>query len=508
MQLSENWREWPVPAKVRLLERLRERKTPSKIDIMGWPARHVIGPDEATPQPFHLGQQWAFDSERRVTAMLAGTQSGKTSWGPWWLKEEIEKRGQGDYLAVTATYDLFKLKMLPALQRVFVDILNIGRYWSNDRVIELRNPETGEFEAARSTDSMWGRIILRSADSSGGLESATVKAAWLDEAGQDRFTLAAWNGVKRRTALHLGRIMITTTLYNLGWVKSELIDRATDGGSVTLEVLENGAELERTDNAEADICLIQFDSITNPSYPMEAYEDARATMPEDEFEMFWRGRAAALRQLIYDVFDRVRHTCPRFPIPQGWRRYMGLDFGGVNTAAVFYAEEPGTGRLYAYREYLEGGRTAQEHARALLVDEPGRPECYGGSKSEGQWRREFAAGGLPIRGPTISDVNLGINRVYGCHKKDGIVYFDDLRRIVAEKGRYQRKKDRQGNVTSAIKDKNMFHLLDAERYVIGEIRKETAQSGDGLLADAQATLAAPSRWSTAGGTPRWRRTRR
>jgi len=438
--------------------------------------------------------------------MSSGTQSGKTSFGPWWLATEIEQCGRGDYLAVTATYDLFKLKMLPALQQVFVSILGIGRYWSNDRVIELRNPDTREFEAIRSTDPMWGRIILRSADSSGGLESATVKAAWLDEAGQDRFTIMAWNGVKRRAALHQGRILITTTLYNLGWVKSELIDRAKDGGIATLEVLDNGAELERTDNGNANICLIQFDSIANPSYPVEEFEDARDTMPEDEFEMFWRGRAATLRQLIYDAFDRVRHRCPRFPIPPDWKRYLGLDFGGVNTAAIFYAEEPGTKRLYAYREYLAGGKTAKGHAKALLEGELGRPECYGGSKSEGQWRREFAAGGLPIRAPTVSDVGIGINRVYGCHKQDGIIYFDDLRRIVAEKGRYQRKKDRQGNITSDIKDKRMFHLLDAERYVIAEIRRETTTQ-PGKLAEAQEHLARPSRWTTGAkrAGSRWRR---
>lgn len=435
-----------------------------------WPDCHVVGPDEETPVSFHLGQQWTWESERRVTAMIAGSQGGKTTVGPWWLAREIERRGAGDYLAVTATYDLFKLKMLPALLKVFVEILRIGHYWAGDRVIELCDPETGRFGATRSTDPMWGRIILRSADAPSGLEAGTVKAAWEDEAGQDRFTIAARRGIQRRLAIHQGRELITTTLYNLGWVKTHVIDPAQKGGEVTLETLPNGAEVERTDNAGADICLVQFDSIANPTYPVEEYERARAEMPEDEFAMFWRGRVARLRYLIYDIFDTARHVCPPFPIPDDWPRYLGLDFGGVHTAGVFYAEEPGTRRLYCYREYLAGGRTAKGHAEALLRGEPGRPMCVGGSRSEGQWRSEFAAGGLPVREPRISDVNVGINRVYGCHKRDEIVYFEDLVGILAEKGRYRRKRDKSGEPTDDIEDKASFHRLDAERYIVSYIR--------------------------------------
>jgi hypothetical protein len=481
-----------------------------------WPAEHVIGPDEVTPVPFHLGQRWAWESERRIVAVCAGTQSGKTAWGPWWLAREIERCGRGDYLAITSVYDLFKMKMLPALLLVFEQFLPRvwrddglafrGRYWAGDRVIEVCDPETGRFLAERSTDAMWARVILRSADAKGGLEAGTVKAAWLDEAGQDRFTADARKAILRRLAIHRGRELITTTLYNLGWVKTQIIDRAQKGGEVVLETLDNGAELERTDNAAEDICLVQFDSIVNPAYPMEEFEAARATMPDDEFAMFWRGRVARLRDLIYDCFDTKRHLCPRFPIKPDWKRYVGMDFGGANTAAVFYAEEPTTRRLYAYREYLEGRKTAVGHVAALLHGEPGIPLCVGGSKSEGQWRQEFAAAGLPILGPAVHDVDLGINRVYGCHRRDEIIYFDDLTGVIDQKGRYRRKRDRSGNPTGEIQDKRLFHYLDAERYIISYIRGD-AGAAEGALAAAQDALAAGSRW-TQRTTPRWKRTRR
>src|SRR6266540_1498987 len=143
----------------------------------------------------HVGQAKAWRSQARFIVVLAGTQSGKTSYGPAWLKREIDRCGAGDYLAVTASYDLFKLKMLPALRETFEHVYQIGRYWSGDRVIELRDPATGLFWAKHADDTMWGRIILRSAESGAGLESNTAQAAWLDEAGQDGFDLTTWEAV-------------------------------------------------------------------------------------------------------------------------------------------------------------------------------------------------------------------------------------------------------------------------------------------------------------------------
>src|SRR5690606_1835491 len=86
---------------------------------------------------FHDGQARAWRSVRRIVAIISGSQGGKTSFGPWWLAREVETCGPGDYLAVTATFDLFKLKMLPSIREVFEDILGIARYWAGDQVLEL-----------------------------------------------------------------------------------------------------------------------------------------------------------------------------------------------------------------------------------------------------------------------------------------------------------------------------------------------------------------------------------
>lgn len=410
----------------------------------------------------HSGQSRAWDSTRRFVVMLAGTQSGKTSFLPWLLWREIQRCGAGDYLAVTASYDLFKLKFLPTLREVFEHTLRCGRYWSGDRVIELADPSTGQFLAKRADDPMWGRIILRSAESGGGLESTTAKAALLDEAGMDSFTVETWEAVLRRLSLSLGRVFVGTTLYNLGWLKLHLYDKAMRGDE-TVEI-------------------VQFDSTENPAFPVEEYERARRDMPLWKFDMMYRGRFTRPAGLIYDSFDEAHDLIPRFAIPDQWPRYLGLDFGAVNTAGMFYAAEPNTPNLYAYREYKAGSRTAKEHATALLEDEPHLPTAVGGSWSEDNWRAEFAAAGLPVSRPDVKEVEVGIDRVYGAHKRHEIKVFSDLAGYLDEKRSYSRVVDANGNPTDKIDNKSSYHLIDAERYIVGKLRgyaEEEYQSATG-----------------------------
>lgn len=401
--------------------------------------------------------------------MIAGSQGGKTSFGPWWLMNEIKTISGGDILAVTASFDLFKLKMLPTMLNVFEHILGIGRYWTGDKIIELKDPSTGKFLAGKATDRMWARIILRSADALGGLESATAGAAWLDECGQDRFTRSAYHAIRRRLAIKRGRILMTTTLYNMGWIVDTIIDKAIEHGTSFLGTV-GSAEYEVVDNPLDNIFLVQFDSTVNPAFSYEEFKEQEAMLSEEEFNMFYRGRKATFRSLIYNTFDRHLHTCKRFTIPDNWERYMGLDFGGTHTAAVFFAEHPETKVLYCYREYLQGKMDIETHAKVLLQNEPHVPICYGGAKSEDQWRREFSKYGLPVFNPKLTSVDLGINRVYAQHKANGIIYFDDLDGIINEKLKYRRKMDGNNNITPEIENKNVFHLMDSERYIIGEIR--------------------------------------
>lgn len=458
-----------------LKEALQETEPP--------PERHVLDPD-GHYVPFHRGQEEVWDSTRRITAMSAGTQSGKTCLGPWWLKRKIDEGGSGDYYAITATYDLFNLKMLPELLRVFRGKLECGRYWGgNTRVLEISDPDTGEFWAKRSTDPMWARVILRSADSKGGLESGTAKAAWLDEAGQDRFTLAAWRAVRRRLSLHQGDVLITTTLFNLGWLKQQIIDPAKEDGTTELTVLpRGGAEIEVTDSPTHNVRLIQFDSIVNPVFPIEEYEEARRTMPTDEFAMFYRGRVAKLRTLIYDVFDETIgvNVVNSFPIPAHWPKSVGIDPIGAQIGALWIALDPDLPQVHVYREYLAPfGETTAGHAENILEASTGEQIDIwaGGGPSERQARTDWTAAGIALVDPPNIPVWSGIERVYSLVKPRSLVVHKCCEHLLSEIGSYQRMRDRSGNLTDQIKDKEQFHLLDCLRYIIATVTEPYPDGG-------------------------------
>lgn len=397
----------------------------------------------------HPGQTKAWDSKRRQVFIIAGTQSGKTSFLPLLLNREIIERGEGDYLAVTATYDLLKLKFLPEMQRFFVDTFGWEYSPSERMIVKQYKPR------------MFTRIILRSADAEGGLESATAKGAILDECGQDRFGVGAYEAVMRRLSLARGRLLAGTTPYNLGWLKTLIFDRWRAG--------------------DENIDVIQFKSIMNPAFPKEEYYERKKTMPAWKFEMFYNGNFSRPAGLIYDNFDDELHTCPRFNIPASWERYVGLDFGLVNLAAVFYAKEPKTNRYFLYRTYHSGGFSVAAHVETIMRGEPRIPFCVGGAKSEGNWRAEFKAAGLPVREPDIKMVEVGIDRVYEAHAGSEIVVFDDMHEYLDQKHTYARELDDNDQPTEKIADKATFHLLDAERYIIGYVKRKGAKAQSGTF---------------------------
>lgn len=400
---------------------------------------------------FHPGQWQAWKATARQVCVLAGTQGGKTSFFPAWLHREIQAAGPGDYLVVTPTFSLLDKKALPEFRKLFEDYLNLGRY--------IGSPSRRFEFSPRGQAAVWGHtgreykttVWFGYASDPDSLESATAKAACLDEAGQPSFKAESYEAIMRRLAIHRGRILITTTPYYWGWLKERFWDKRAD-----------------------DVDLVHFESIMNPAFPRDEWERARREMPAWRFDMFNRARFTRPAGLIYAAFDTDTMTCRPFVIPPQWPRYMGLDFGGVNTAAVFVAENP-DGHFYLYREYHAGNATAAGHAAALLEDEPGEAEAFGGAPGEQQWRDEFTAAGLRIRKPLVGDVEVGIDRVTALFTSGRLTIFDTCDRVLDELTTYSRVTDDEGNPQEAIEAKSRYHLLDALRYVATYLAGDTGQ---------------------------------
>lgn len=380
----------------------------------------------------HAGQAKALKSKKRFIFIIAGTQSGKTSFLPHWLNLEIQNKGEGDYLACTSTYDLLKMKFLPELQHLFQQ--NLGWGWNASERTLYR-----EYKPR-----MFTRIICRSADAEGGLESASAKAALFDECGQDNVKVGAWEAIQRRLSLSGGRVLAGTTPYNLGWLKTQVFDKWRAG--------------------DPDIQVIQFKSTMNPSFPVEEYERARRVLPRWKFEMFYNGEFSRPAGMIFEDFGQ-HHIIPAFDIPADWTRYLGVDFGAVHTCNVWLAQDPKSQLYYLYRERLEGNMTTKQHANKVRAYNEYNLRAWGGAKSETQQRWDWAAAGMPVSEPPISDVEAGINRVIALLKERKLFIFDTCKGIIDQMGTYSRELDDNGQPTEKIKDKETYHYCDALRYV-------------------------------------------
>ncbi len=337
----------------------------------------------------------------------------------------------------------------------------MGKYNSTSNVFQFHNSKT--------------RVVFVSALRPDSIESATAKAAWVDEVGQMQFRRETFEAIKRRLSIATGeeggRILGTTTPYGTGWFKTDIYDKC-DGTPVD----HNGVIVKEGNG----ICIVQCDSTVTPRFPKDEYEKARDELVPWKFDLFYRGIFSKPVGLIYDAFDTATGIVKRFPIPDTWPRYVGMDFGQHNTACIFLALEPTTGALYAYREYLAGGKSAAEHAidlREVSKLEPIR-QITGGSAGEDGWRDAFTMAGWHVRKPFVKDVEVGIDKTYAFMKTNKFFVFSDLERIIKELTTYSRITDNDNTLTDKIQDKERFHMMDALRYVCGELNAISSDSGN------------------------------
>lgn len=422
-------------------------------ELMRDGATDILAQD--APSWFHTGQLEAWTAEERVVAVIAGTQSGKTTFGPYWLRREIQRRGAGEYGVISPNLTLLYKKAQPEFMRLFSDL---GRF--------LASPVPRFELSTHGLRVLLGRtdepcvVYFGYAENPDSLESMTLKGVWADECGQRAFKRGSWEALQRRLAVNQARACLTTTPYEWNWLKTQVYDRWVNG--------------------DASIRVVNFRSIMNPSFAPEEYHRQKGMMPLWRFEMMYDGRFTKPAGMIYDCFDPALHTCAPFAIPAAWRRFQGTDFGNVNTAGVWLAQDPVSGRLYLYRTYHRGGLSVSEPAREMLRGEPRVPFAVGGTWSEDEWRNQYSSVGLPMVRPPFRDVEKGIECVYSLLRRGLLVIFDDLTKVLEEMQTYSRELNDHGEPLLAISEKASYHRLDALRVICAALSSGMADFDRGV----------------------------
>jgi len=256
-------------------------------------------------------------------------------------------------------------------------------------------------------------------------------------------------------------VLFGTTIYNQGWFKSEVYDRWRAG--------------------DRDYEVIEFDSIQNPVFPREEYERARRTMPTWKFDMFYRGKFSKPAGIVYDCFLPT-HIITRYNIPSNYHIYSGHDFGGINPAAVFLAQNPATGDFVAFQTYKPGEKVSTfEQVQKFKVYTNGLNviKSVGGNHQEDGWRDSYTSKGWGILEPSLfmthpkNAVETGIERVYEKIKLNRLFVFSDLHDLIDEIQSYSYKLNDNYEPIDEIDNKSSYHLLDALRYILSDFTPET-----------------------------------
>lgn len=406
---------------------------------------------------FHEGQLRVLESRKRFIIALGGRQSGKSSIGPAWLYEEMRARGPGWYMVVAPTYPVLEDSALPKFLEYFQRHLGLGETRQHPlRFIVSREGERRLFGHAQKNQTI---VRFGHGTNASSLEAKTSLACWIDEGGQPEFKSESYEAIEGRHTTTRGRILVTTTPYDLGFLKQRYFDPWEESG-----------------HEHPEIDIINWPSTLNPAFPMEEYVRLKGTMPAWRHAMFYDGVFSVPAGLVFDIVKEKEHEISHAPfaVPERWPRHVGIDFGGTNTCAVYAALDPQSRVLYLYSSYYPGvAHRIRDHAANIRAGAYGHIErAIGGAKSEGQWRDEFYESGLLIEEPSIADLHVGIARLYSLFSAGRFKVFNSstpgLEAWWKQIFDYRYETDPvTGDTLPEMKiiQQNKYHMIDSSRYL-------------------------------------------
>lgn len=394
------------------------------------------------------GQRAILDDFHSATvAAIAGTGGGKTQLLYWWLHSRMEAYPGQTWLVVEPTY--------PMMSKVITTSSDLSRPSLIDYLRAVgHHPDYHSQDRIIFTD--YGKVFLGSADKPDSMQGAAVKGAALDEAGQMR--LLAYETARQRVAMQDGQVLITTTPYDLGWLKTEVNDR----------------------NGTLGIHVEKWRSIDRPGFPRKRYELDKQTLPPWRFRMLYDAEFERPAGFIYSSFNEAVCVIDRLPKEKmkDWLVYVGHDFGPDNPAAVFFAVDPTTGQIYLFAEYLPGpGVSVHDRVEAFKKITEGMTVVMrcGGSVAEEEARQAYNAHGWVITAPKITHVEPRIEKVFAMHSLNKIMVFRDCTHYLDEKRSFSRELDEVNRPTAKIKNESKFHLMSSEQCILSQFTPETAR---------------------------------
>ena len=162
-------------------------------------------------------------------------------------------------------------------------------------------------------------------------------------------------------------------------------------------------------------------------------------------------------------------TCVPFAIPVFWKRGYGMDVGWDRTAAIWLAEDPTDGGLYAYAEHYMGHQIPAVQALAIKARGDwmlGAIDPASRARSQAEGRQLFATYqtlGLNLVN-AVNAVDAGLDEVWSRLSTGRLKIFTTLQNLQAEYRNYRREE--RGKDAKVVVVKKFDHALDSLRYAV------------------------------------------
>jgi len=182
------------------------------------------------------------------------------------------------------------------------------------------------------------------------------------------------------------------------------------------------------------------------------------------------GRFASFFGAVYKTFDKGVHVCEPFTIPDGWRKFRGIDFGFNNPFGVLWAALSDDNVWVIYAEHYKSQETLRYHSERIHACSNGDRYEATYADHDAQGRRELQELGIETT-PARKAVNDGIEKVQQALKvqangKPRLRIFKSCHNLIRELGGYRYP---DGTDSKDPKDEPLKvndHLVDALRYII------------------------------------------
>jgi len=398
------------------------------ICILNADGAYIRFKDTATPN-----QMKALTTKKRHVAMTGGIQGGKTTCGCVFLSAEIEKYPRDDFMVVAPTVKRMDQSTKKRFDEVFKP-QKIGYHKRNESLFKLH-----------SGGNVYFRTVEEDADA---VEGSTLRAVLVDEPGD--MVEKVWTNLRGRTDAKRGRIFFASAQYDANWFMRLCFPE------------QFGLE------PRPDIEIIRADSVDNPSFPRESWEEAARDLTPEDFNRRYRGIMNRYEGLVYElspdhlVSSSILPDRPEDILSHFTQIILGVDWGYKHPAAVLVCGVTPDLELWVLDEFYQSEVQPQDMINQV-------------NYMAGVWKAQVkycchsrpemtaAVNGVPN---AFLDVVEGVTKVRTrLHQKRIKIVQEKCPNLINEFKAYHYKKS-VDSYTQELPEDKLNDALDALRYVI------------------------------------------